>query len=443
MTRTAWNDDRRVMAYSPLRADCKADVVIVGGGLTGMLSAYLLSYEGKKVIVLEKGLIGGGVTSLTTAFLTASIDTDFADLIKDFGEHDARLAIQSHQKAIDLIERIVQEHKIHCDFVRCSNYIYANSAKEGKALKKEYDAARKLGVNAQLVPSPSSKNGEHSLGFRTFGYIDIRKQAKFHPLKFLNALSVILSRRGVRIFEKTTVTEIDARTREEKLHPYIVKTAKHTARADAVLVATYEPFNKPLSLYFKKGTYTTYIIEGLIKNLPIRPGTYEDTENPYHYLRIDSLPVPVGRPTKNPRVHFLAGGEDHRSDLHVNPERNFNALIEYLDTTLGKDNYMIQRRWTGPILEPIDGLASIGPITKGESVMYALGFSGNGMTYSGITAMLFHDMVLGKKNAYAHLYDADRWPGFRALITKGKDYSGEMIHGAVKNVLTQSTKRSR
>jgi glycine/D-amino acid oxidase-like deaminating enzyme len=413
---TPWSrDTKNKKTYPSLQRSMQTDVVIVGGGMAGIISAYLLSKEGKKVVVLEKNKIGDGATVLTTAFLTASLDTDFVDLIKINGLKKAREIIASHKEAIDVIEKIIKKEKIECDFTRCSNYIYANKKDEMKYLEKEWKAAVSLGLSAVL------KKDTNAFGFVNAGYIEIKNQAKFHPLKFLKALAEIAVANGVKIFESTEVKKVIS----NKDGGVEVETGKAIVFASWALVTTYEPFNKPLRLYFKKAFYTSYVFEIEVPDMKLKEGTYEDTYNPYHYLRIDKIP-------KGNRL--IIGGEDHRSDVPASPAKSFNALKKYLVSILPKAKYTIVEKWKGPILEPVDGLASIGPLDK-ENILYAMAFSGNGMTYSAIAARLFVDYVLGRKNSLQEIYRANRFPGIKALLTKGKDYTEELIKGAIKNTL--------
>lgn len=398
--------------------------------MAGMLTAYLLAEaresEGvsiKKIALLEKGKIGEGVTSLTTAFLTESLNTSYVDLIKDFGLRSAKEIVGSHQKGIDIIESIVRQHSIECDFTRCANYVYAANEKQAKDLEEEYEALLKCGGKAVLVKGNA---GGDSLGIPHFGYIKILHQAKFHPLRFLDALTRILLKKGIEFHEKTGVKKIKYVKNvknEEETQVYLEKGMSVFAKQ--AIVTTYEPFNKPLKLYFEKGTYTSYVYELKMNDPNLEEGTYEDMDNPYHYFRYE----------KDGTV--LVGGEDHRSDIHVHPTRNFNALKKYIDEVFKNKKYEIVRKWKGPILEPVDGLALIGPLKEGNT-LYATAFSGNGMTYSAIAATIIRDIVYRRKNPWIKLYAADRALSFRALMTKGKDYAEEFIKGAVKNVLTES-----
>jgi glycine/D-amino acid oxidase-like deaminating enzyme len=438
---TSWQDVRRRSTSQRAKSVARiafdqghkaADVIVIGGGMAGMLSAYLLSAEGKSVIVLEKDTVGSGVTAYTTAFLTQVLDTDFKDLVSVFGMENAKKIVDSHRAAYGLLQKIAVEHSIDCDFRTCSNYLYANTDKQFEDLKDEHGTALELGIESILEPDGSK------LGFQNKGYVEIRNQAKFHPLKFLEALRKLCEKQGVKIYEHTEATDVltaeDAQKKGHEVAPesgVAVLVDGHVLCANWAIVATYEPFNEPLRLYFKKGTYTTYVLEALVSGPYIEEAIYEDLDNPYHYFRIDNQDKEKGT------ARIIIGGEDHRSDIHVDPERNFNALLEYLDSIVPSHDYEITGRWTGPILEPIDGLAAIGPLDD-DNILYATGFSGTGMTYSAIAATLLTDHIMNRENELSNIYAAHRLPTLHALAVKGRDYVGELIHGAASNFITQS-----
>lgn len=379
-----------------------ADVAIIGGGITGIVSAYVLAKVGKRVVVYEKNEIGSGATADTTAFITQVLDTDPSDLVSMWGKSKAAAILDSHQHAIDLIEDIVVKEGIECEFKRCSNFLYANSPKELESLEEEYKTLKSLNIPVRFV----SDRMIH--GFKNSGYIEFKDQAKFSATQFVKALVVICKKRGVIIKEHSKVTSLD------------------NIKADWKIVATYEPFNKPLRLYFKKAFYTTYVMQASLPANTIPEGMYEDMHNPYHYFRID----------KNSKKSdlIMIGGEDHRSDIPVNRQKSFKTLNEYLHTILNSTPYKIKSKWTGPILEPVDGLAYIGRLDKNQ-VLYAMAFSGNGMTYSMIAAHIFKDTIRGTKNEWASLYDLKRAQTLKNLWHKGKDYTQEFFGGAVKNTL--------
>lgn len=416
---TAWKEGVDKPDFPKLEESFETDVCIIGAGLTGLLSAYLLVKEGQRVAVLEKDSLGCGVTGLTTAFLTASIDTDFSDLIRSFGPKEASKITRSHSEAIDLIERIAREEDISCEFQRCSNYLFAASDKDLSIVEEEHDAALELGLDSVLAKEGSA------LGFPNHGYMELKDQAKFHPLKFLFGLAERLRSMGVRIFEESEAKEIVKRDFGRS-----VKTNGHSIQAKWVISATYVPFNQPARLYFKKGMYKSFIIEAHT-DWKILEGTYEDTDNPYHYMRVDR---------NGDGYRLIVGGEDGREDLKPNETKAWNALTSYLEKLVPKESFTIKRKWDGPILEPVDGLAFIGPLKENEPILYAFAFSGNGMTYAAISAMLMRDFVLGRSNDWQWIYRTNRLPHMKALVRKGRDFTEELVRGVVKNAITQSNK---
>jgi glycine/D-amino acid oxidase-like deaminating enzyme len=408
---STWLASVSIPSYPKLTKNTSAEVTIAGGGITGLLSAYVLAKAGKKVILLEKDRLLHGATGSTTAFITSSIDTDTSDLIDMFGKEDAKKILESHQDATDLIEKIIKEEKISCEFMRCSNYAYANDRKEYKALEKEQAALKSLSMGDSL--SKTTK-----LGFEHAGVLISKKQAKYHPLMFLTGLLPVLEKMGVEIYEKTEVTDIEGE------NPVTVTTNGHTVTSEWSITATYHPFNNPKEVLLKKGMYVSYMIELEVPKGKYQEGTYEDGENPYHYFRVDA-----GKGSKG-KDRIIMGGEDHRKEIPIH-KKSFKALEEYAEELFGK-KYPIVRSWMGYVEEPSDGLALIGEYDPHR--LLATAFSGTGMTYAAISAQLFHDIILGKPNPYKEIYRPDRMPTLKQLWRKGKHYGEEFFNGAVANL---------
>lgn len=406
--KSTWQEESPRRTYPSLSQDIQSDVVVIGGGLLGLLSAYLLREQGFSVVVIEKNSFGEGATGLTTAFLTQSIDTEYRTLREKLSGAEARLIAESHGRAIDLLETIVEKESIECELIRCTNTIIARDEKEAHDLKEESEEMERAGIRLLF-------SRESNLPFDITALAHLENQAKLHPLKFLRGLLRKLEERGVKLFEKTEAIRIENGT---------IDTLRGKVTAKWIIVATYEPLNQPIGLFFKKGMYTSYVQEIEIPHGVIPENIYEDLANPYHYFRID----PLG----NGKDRMIVGGEDHREDIPVNPEKSFAALTRFTQEILGGIPHKHKRRWRGPILEPSDGLAFIGPY-KNERTLYGFGFSGNGMTYSGIGAELFRDYIMGQKNPYAEIYRTDRFAHPGLLLQKAGDYLGEFLGGAVKN----------
>jgi glycine/D-amino acid oxidase-like deaminating enzyme len=410
LMKTTWEIESQ--KHPSLKTSTETEVLVIGGGITGIWCAYLLSKSGKKVVVIEKDRIGKGQTLYTTAFINQFIDTSLSHLVKMFSSETARLVWQSGADAISLISEVVKAEDIDCDFEKLSAYMYAQTENEHESLKEEYRLAEILDFKTRLHKHPS-------LGFQNAGALEVKNQAKFHPMKFLYSLAEAAIKSGVEIYEKTEAIEIVG-TNPVK----IVTKDGDIIEADDVIIATYEPFNNPKATHFKKGMYTSYVLEYEIPKGIIGEGMYLDLSNPYHYTRIDSQ--------EKERDIMIVGGEDHRNELPVSSAKHFKALRQYVERTFPDLEMKEKRKWRGGILEPTDGLALIGEVSPHQYV--ATAFSGNGMTYSAIAGMVLRSLILGMKSSYKEVYDPKRKMDGKALLYKARDYTGEFIGGALKNI---------
>jgi glycine/D-amino acid oxidase-like deaminating enzyme len=413
MSDTSWKDARTKQRFPLLKEDISTDILIIGGGMAGVLTAYRLAKAGISVAVIEKDTVGGGATMLTTAFLTEDIDTDLADLKSMFGGKRARLIWESHQAAIDLLEEIAKEESIDCDFKRVPAYIFANDGPEFKSLEKDFRTSQELGLTTIL----QGKTGNGTLPFENAGYLKMPNQGKFHPLKFLNGVAISAEAAGAKIYERTEATKISYTKTGA-----VVQTPKGKIKAKDVLLATYYPLGNPWATFLKKGMYVSYVLEVEVPSNIFEEALYLDMGNPYHYFRVDK---------GENKDRLIVGGEDHRKEIKMNPRKNYQALRKYLTKIMGGKPYRINKYWTGPILEPSDGLALIGRTKEHELV--ATAFSGNGMTYSMIAAELITDIILKKRNPWQKLYDPRRIPTAKQLASKALDYGEELVKGAIKN----------
>lgn len=386
--KSSWREEAPRAKFPPLEADITVDVAIVGGGLTGITAAYLLRTSGKSVALLEGGRIGGRATGATTAFLMELLDTPASKLISRFGADTARRIAQAHRDAITHMEDTAARELIDCEFMRCPAYVYARTDGQTKELQREIAALKSVGTAASYDASAEA------LGFSTKGHIRVENQAKFHPLKYLFALAEVCGKTGVHLFEQTEVAQVLEGT------PNILRTKNGpTVRATHVLIATHYPLDpQPAKLRGVKSWYTTYVLEAFLPKGLLPEGLYEDLETPYHYARIDG---------QEGRDRLILGGADHPSEVSVDLEKSFGALEAYVKELLPGTAYELTRKWRGRVVEPVDGLAFIGPAGN-STVFHATGFSGNGMTYATLAAEMFRDHVGSAANPYQAIFAADR-----------------------------------
>lgn len=401
--------------YARFKGESAADVVIIGGGISGVTLAYLLSKAGKSVIVLEKGTLrDSSHTAYTTAMITAQVDTNFIDLIKIFGHNSAYNVWQAGVDAINLIEKNIKEENIDCEFLRVPSFVFGNTKKQWNEIKEEGREAQQAGFEVAI-------GGIEKLKIPNSGYYVFSNQAVFHPLKYCDGLRAAAVAKGAKFFENSEVISLEGSM------PVTVFTNEGKVKADYAVVATYYPFNKPQELFIKKGMYLSYMYELSVPKGTLPSGLYLDGDNPYHYFRVDE--------EVQGRARVILGGEDHRREIKINPEKNFAALRAYSDKIFGPGNYHIENKWRGEILEPIDGLPFIGNYSnKYPNRLIATAFSGNGMTYGTLAGKILSDYILGLNNPYQKLFDPLRKISSRGIIIKARDYTVEFFNGTVRNL---------
>ena len=414
--RSVWMDTSSVPEQETLRSNINCDVCIVGAGIAGMTTAYLLSREGRRVVVLDDGRIGGGMTERTTAHLTYVLDDRFFELERMHGEYGVRLAAESHLAAVELIESIISQEEIDCDFERLDGYLFsARNDRNGRlndVLDRELKAAQHAGItNVQAVDRAPLE------AFDTGPCLRFPRQAQFHPLKYLKGLSDGIKRQQGRIFTETKAEKITGG------HGATIETVSGAAvRAGSVVVATNTPVNDLVAIHTKQAPYMTYVIALRVPLNSVTRALYWDTEDPYHYVRLQT----VGE-AKNQFDLLIVGGEDHKTGQADDAEDRYARLEAWArERFAGAED--VAYRWSGQVMEPIDGVAFIGrnPMDA-HNVYIATGDSGQGMTHGTIAGILLTDLICGRNNEWATLYD----PG-RKTLSAAWDFAKENVNVAAQ-----------
>ncbi len=389
-TRSLWLDTADVPDFEPLRRNARADVCIVGAGIAGMTTAYLLMKAGKRVIVVDDGPIGGGETSRTTAHLTWAMDDRYYVLEKVHGEEGARLIAESHMAAVNRIEAIVKIEGIDCDFERLDGYLFPSASDTSSTINRELEAARRAGVSdvhrVERLPVPSFNAGP-ALRFPNLG--------QFHPLKYLTGLARAITDGGGRIFTGSHVAKVEGGS------TVTTETDDHiTVKADAVCVCTNASISDYVQTHAKQAPYRTYVCAFRIPRGSIPRALYWDTADPYHYVRL--------QPRDGHDV-LIVGGEDHKTGQKDDADERFAHLEQWTRRHFPAVQ-AIEFRWSGQVLEPVDYMAFIGPNPGSDpgNVYIATGDSGHGMTHGTIAGILLTDLIAGRDNPWARLYDPNR-----------------------------------
>ncbi len=378
--------------YKPVGASLplSTEVCVVGSGIAGLMTAYFCAPEGRSVCVLDCGPLLGGQSGRTTAHLSYVLDERFQHLIRNFGEERTTRLMESHQIAIDKIERIVHQEKIDCDFSREKGILFLSPDKSLELLEKEIDACYRIGIQDVEMLNDFEKSG---LG----PCLKFNSQAQFHPVKFMSGL--------LEALEKMSVT-IHPYVRVEEIHdgePCEVKTSRGTSiKAQHVVVATNTPINDRFAIHTKQAPYRTYAIAAPIPKGSLPRALYWDTAEPYHYIRLQQM-------EGSDFDMAIVGGEDHKTGQDLDAEHRFKELEKWAKEKIpGFKN--VNHRWSGQVWEPIDQVAFIGRNPGEKRVFVSTGSAGLGMTYGVITGLLLTDLIHDRKNPWESLFDPSRKP---------------------------------
>ncbi|MEP6924159.1 MAG: FAD-dependent oxidoreductase, partial [Pyrinomonadaceae bacterium] len=273
-----------------LSTDLETNVCVVGAGIAGLTTAYLLSKAGEKVIVIDDGAIGGGESGRTTAHLSNAIDDRFYKLEKLRGEENSRLAATSHAAAIDKIEQTAREEEIDCDFARVDGYLFEPPEGDQSELDKELTAAKRAGASVEMVERAPIQD------FDTGRAIRFARQGQFHIFKYLNGLARAIEQNGGQLFSNTKAWDW---TGGEA--PTVEIADGKKIRAKAVVLATNYPLKS--QVHFKQAAYRTYVVGVKVPKGAVAKALFWDTEDPYHYTRIqEENDYDVAAPLRNIRI---------------------------------------------------------------------------------------------------------------------------------------------
>jgi glycine/D-amino acid oxidase-like deaminating enzyme/nitrite reductase/ring-hydroxylating ferredoxin subunit len=388
-----WIHSEPGKAFDSLNQNHSTQIAIVGAGIAGITTAYLLAKAGKKVAVFEDGYVGSGETGRTTAHLVNALDDRYYDLEKYFGTEKAKLAAESHTVAVDTIDQIVNVEHIDCDFERVDGYLFLHPTDKLESLESDLKAAQEAGLTeikfVDRIPIHSFDSGPA---------LHYPNQAQFHPMKYLNALAEKIIDLGSEIFTSTHIDSIDK--------DGLTTSTGFRVSADHIVVATNTPINDRVVIHTKQAPYRTYVIALRIKKGALPHILMWDTGDqnakpyPYHYVRLQNFDE------RNDLL--IVGGEDHKTGQASDLENRFRNLENWTREKFPQTEEILYR-WSGQIMEPIDSLAFIGRNPLDEKNIYiCTGDSGNGMTHGTIAGILISDLIRGKQNPWEVVYDPSR-----------------------------------
>lgn len=392
-----WIDSSSIISCDTPDRDNQTEVLIIGGGIAGLTTAYKLLQAGKKVVLVEDGYIGSGETGRTTAHLANALDDRYYFLEETFGEEAIKLIAESHEAAINDIEKTVSTLKIDCSFKRVNGYLFLHDTDKEKNLEKEFQATQRAGLPTHILnDTPLLANGKNK---KCLVYSN---QAQFHIMNYLQGLVKGIVTLGGSIYTQAHAEDISKEG---------AKVNGYTFSAEHIVVATNSPINDTLTMHTKQHAYRTYVIAGKVPKGLLPYCLWWDTgdqesrwvSQPYHYVRLENFDDQYDL--------LISGGEDHKTGQADEEGISQSMRYERLEAWTRYHFPMmddITYRWSGQVLEPVDSLGFMGKNPGDDNIYIITGDSGNGMTHTTIGAMIICDSILGVKNKWEDLYAPSR-----------------------------------
>lgn len=379
-----WVESTPDPAFGPLTADLRVECAVVGGGITGLTTAYLLQRAGMKVAVIEMDGIARGVSGYTTAKVTSLQGRIYSQLESKHGAEAAALYADGNEAALAMVGSIVRELAIDCDFETKTNYTYCEDPSDVSLIENEAEAASRAGLPVEVVH-------ETTLPYPIAAAVSLDGQAQFHPRKYLLGLVEELRRGGCLFFDETRATGLDEGA------PCVLETTRGTVTADHVVVATHYTFLDRSMMFPRVHPKRSYALVGPVPEGNVPSGMYLSTD-PTWSVRT----VRAGDETL-----VLTGGSGHNVGQHYDTEERYERLEAWSREKFGMTE--VRHRWSTQDGSAVDSLPYIGKVTPASRHAFsATAFGKWGMTNGTLAGMIISDLITGADNRWAPLFDPHR-----------------------------------
>jgi glycine/D-amino acid oxidase-like deaminating enzyme/nitrite reductase/ring-hydroxylating ferredoxin subunit len=358
-------------------------VCVIGAGIVGITTALLLKRAGKRVILLETDQVIRGTTGYTTAKVTSGHGVVYSELEKKHGRQTAAAYARANEAGLAKIRELAQG--IDCDLETKANYVYSESPEEADSIREEVEAAQRAGLPASLVT-------QTDLPYPVAAAIRQENQAQFHPVKYLIPLAKQIEGDGSYVFDRTRATGV------EEGSPCSVITEQGSVTCEDVVVATNYPFLDRGLFFPRVHPKRSYCISGSVADDKLVEGMYISTDQPTRSVRTIR---------DGDRTLMLIGGEGHNVGQEQDTEKHYRNLESWAREHFGMTE--VTHRWSTQDGAPVDDLPYVGTLRRSADHLYvATGFKKWGMTNGTIAAVLINDLILGRDNEFADLYDPHR-----------------------------------
>jgi glycine/D-amino acid oxidase-like deaminating enzyme len=385
-----WKTNSPEVTFPRLERDIEVEIVIIGGGITGISAAQLLTSEGKRVVVLEAARVGLGTTGYSTGNLHATVDEKLHSIEQKWDRPSAAQVVKARTAMIDFIERTISEFQIDCGFVRRPHYLFALDTSQADQLTDELKALQNSGLHAEVAP-------DLALSFPVNRVVRIDGQAQFNPLAYVRSLAKAIESDRCMIFEESQAIDINEKA-------LMVSTAHGTVRAAAIIMATHTPKGFNL-LQTELGPYREYGIAARLKEDYYPDGLFWSLEEPSHSIRSYDA---AGK------KYLVVIGEEHKVGQQDSRVDYFQNVEDFARAHFNVD--AVTHRWSAQNYKPADGLPYIGRSIGSDQIYVATGFATNGLLYGVLGGSIIADIVLRKKNPWQDLFNPRRFTPAKSTI---------------------------
>lgn len=386
MNKSYWVETTKRPEFKKLDKDIEVDVCIIGAGITGISTAYMLLNQGLRICLMDKGEICSGVTENTTAKITSEHGLIYKYLLDTFGEDYARKYLNSNEEAIKGIKEIIEKEHIDCEFEKTENYIYTCKDEYINVIRDEVNTINELGMKAEYIENID-------LPFKIKAGIKVSNQAKFHPLKYLYKLVEILKKNETQIYTNSRVVNI-----KKSSEGYKISTEDHKEIfAKYVVMATHYPIKNFPGMHFLKMYQDRSYAIAIKPNEKIPKGMYISAESPVASFR------PI-----NDELLIIGGAEHKTGENSVDLDISYKQIEDYAKEIY--PNVEVKYEWATQDCVSVDKVPYIGDFSNLMPHLYvATGYKKWGMTTSYVAAKIISDKILNKKNPYEEIYKATRF----------------------------------
>lgn len=383
MGKSFWESTAAATTFPSLSGEIEADVAIVGGGITGITAAQLLSRAGKRVVVVEAHQIGLGTTGYSTGNLHVVVDEYLYKVRQKWGDDVLREVVRSRSAMVEHIERTVADYSIECGFVRRPHYLFATEASQLADLEQEFDAAQTSGLAVEMT-------SEVPIRVPAVRGMRVDHQAQFHPATYTRLLARAIESPSCRIFEHSKAEEIEPRQ-------HFVATNGGRIRAEKIILATHSPKGIHF-VHTALGPYREYGIAGRLNDDSYPEGIFWTLESPHHSLRSFEA---------GGTKYFIVIGEKHKTGQHDHADDYFGKIEAFARQHF--DVASIDYRWSAQHYKPADTIPFIGHSGTQDDLFIATGFSTSGLLYGPLSAHIIAAEITGARSEWADVYKANRF----------------------------------